>query len=120
MSKTQNNIGISTLLTPKLQERFRQVRTQNKTNPMVITRFLDPSKNQIWNAIEYDSKERLFIGSVSFFQNYSHYTEWVFFSLDALENSLGIYRDLDFSEKSISECNKEDAVYLRLMHKRDR
>ena len=95
------------LLTKKLEERFAKVgRQENVKDPLIITKYFNPTGAGTWFATEYYPKERLFFGYVSIFGDWND--EWGYFSMDELENyqgrfGLGIERDLYFKEQRASQ-----------------
>ena len=98
------------LLTEELKKRFKVVGSQKEVeDPIIITKFFNPSGHGTWYATEYNQKEKMFFGYVSLFGD--HNDEWGYFSLEELEDftstySLKIERDLYFGEKLISEVKK--------------
>jgi len=95
------------LLTKKLEKRFAQVGSQERTeDPLIIAKFFNPTGAGTWYATEYDPKSRTSFGYVSIFGDWND--EWGYFSLDELESykgrfSLGIERDLYFQEQKASQ-----------------
>lgn len=98
------------LLTPELIKRFEEVGSQeNKTDPIIIAKFFNPTGAGTWYATEYDPKSEMFFGFVSIFGDYND--ELGYFSLEELESyvgtfGLGIERDLYFTEKPLSEVRR--------------
>jgi hypothetical protein len=90
------------LLTKELLERFQQVGSQeDKSDPLVIAKFFNPTGAGTWYATEYDPKNKMFFGYVSIFNDWND--EWGYFSQTELESlkgpfGLGIERDLYFQE----------------------
>ena len=99
------------LLTKELLERFAKVGSQQESeNPLVICKFFNPTGAGNWFATEYDPVEKVFFGYVSIFGDYND--EFGSFSLAELEDfvgrfGLGIERDINFSEKPVSEVIKQ-------------
>jgi len=99
------------LLTKELEERFRQIGSQQEiADPIVVAKFFNPTGIGYWYATEYDPTEQAFFGFVSLFND--HNDEWGYFSLAELQEftgrfGLGIERDLHFTEQPISKvCPK--------------
>jgi len=93
------------LMTKELEERFRQIGSQENKDPIVIAKFFNPVGAGTWLATEYDPKDKIFFGYVSIFGDYCD--EWGYFSLEELESvkgpfRLGIERDLYFKETPAS------------------
>lgn len=94
------------LMTKTLEQRFAQVGSQeDEKDPLVITRFFNPTGAGTWYATEFDPATRIFFGYVSIFGDWND--EWGSFSLDELEDyrgqfGLGIERDLHFQEARAS------------------
>ncbi len=99
------------LLTKQLEKRFAQVGSQaDKKDPLVITKFFNPTGAGTWYASEYDPVHKIFFGYVSIFGDWND--EWGSFSLKELESykgrfGLGIERDLYFEEKPFSQVVKK-------------
>ena len=99
------------LLTAQLIKRFAQVGSQEENkDPLIITKFFNPSGAGTWYASEYDSKTRIFFGYVSIFGDWND--EWGSFSLDELEGyrgkfGLSIERDRYFTEQPSSKIIKK-------------
>ena len=95
------------LLTKELIKRFEKVgRQENEKDPLVIAKFFNPAGAGTWYATEYNPSEKMFFGYVSIFGDEND--EWGSFSLEELQSykgrfSLGIERDMYFTEKRISE-----------------
>jgi hypothetical protein len=94
------------LLTKALEKRFAEVGRQDVKDPVIITKFFNPTGRGTWYAVAYDPKEKLFFGYVSIFGDFCD--EWGYFSLAELESwkclwGLGIERDLYWTEKKASE-----------------
>jgi hypothetical protein len=95
------------LLTQELLNRFQQVGSQeDKSDPLVIAKFFNPTGAGTWYATEYDPKNKMFFGYVSIFQDYND--EWGYFSLTELESlkgpfGLGIERDIYFQKTPSSQ-----------------
>jgi len=89
------------LLTQDLLKRFEQVGSQeDKSDPLVIAKFFNPTGASNWYATEYDPKNKMFFGYVSIFNDDND--EWGYFSQTELESlkgpfGLGIERDIYFS-----------------------
>lgn len=88
-------------------------RQGGEENPIVVAKFFNPTGGQTWFATEYDSKDKIFFGYVSLFND--HNNEWGDFSLDELESwkgqfGLGIERDRFGKEKTIDEWKKEMTI----------
>ena len=89
------------LMTKFLEQRFTMVGSQEgKKDPLIITKFFNPTGAGTWYASEYNPKDRLFFGYVSIFGDWND--EWGYFSLDELQSytgrfGLGIERDFTFS-----------------------
>jgi len=104
------------LLTQELEKRFAQVGQQeDERDPIVVSKFFNPSGAGTWYATEYDPETKLFFGYVSIFGD--HCDEWGSFSLKELEEfrgrfGLSIERDLHFTEKRISEAEPK-AIQFR-------
>jgi len=98
------------LLTEKLKDRFQQVgRQENKSDPLIIAKFFNPTGAGTWYATEYNPKDKTFYGYVSIFGDWND--EWGYFSLTELESlkgpfGLGIERDLYFQETPSSQIIK--------------
>lgn len=97
------------LLTKKLEDRFKEVGSQDGKGDeaIVIAKFFNPTGAGTWLATEYEPINRIFFGYVSIFGE-SGMDEWGYFSLDELQEfrgrfGLGIERDLNCSEKPASE-----------------
>ena len=55
------------LLTKELEKRFAQVGSQeNIKDPIVIAKFFNPCGQATWLATEYNPKDKIFFGYVSF------------------------------------------------------
>ena len=97
------------LLTKELEKRFEQIGSQDGVkDPIVITKFFNPTGAGTWYATEYEPKEKIFYGYVSLFGD--HCDEWGYFSLAELESikgrfGLGVERNLHCGYKQISEFN---------------
>ena len=95
------------LLTERLLERFQQVgRQEDKSDPLIIAKFFNPTGIGTWYATEYNPSDKTFFGYVSLFGDWND--EWGYFSLTELESlkgpyGLGIERDLYFSETPSSQ-----------------
>ena len=101
------------LLTKELEQRFEKVGSQEEVkDPIIIAKFFNPTGAGTWYATEYIKEEKKFFGYVQLGMG-AGYDEWVYFSLDELQNQkvlmgLGIERDLHFGERKISTIiNKE-------------
>lgn len=97
------------LLTKELEKRFVKIGSQqNIEDPIVITKFFNPTGAGTWYATEYNPTEKLFFGYVSIFGD--HCDEWGYFSLKELQEvkclaGLGIERDLHFQEQRINQLD---------------
>ncbi len=95
------------LMTKQLEKRFARVGSQEqKKDPLIVTKFFNPTGRGTWFATEYDPEDKMFFGYVSIFGD--HNDEWGYFSLQELESyegpwGLGIERDLYWAEKPASE-----------------
>jgi hypothetical protein len=104
------------LLTQELEKRFAQVgRQEDERDPIVVSKFFNPSGAGTWYATEYDPETKLFFGYVSIFGD--HCDEWGSFSLKELEEfrgrfGLGIERDQFFTQKRISQVEPK-AIQFR-------
>ena len=72
-------------------------------NAEIIVKFFNPTSNWTWYAIEYDPKNKIFMGYVSGFEN-----EFGPFSLTELQSikgrlGLGIERDRYFENKKVKD-----------------
>ena len=98
------------LLTKELVERFNNVGSQEEVkDPLVITKFFNPTGAGTWYATEYNPETKMFFGYVSIFGDWND--EWGYFSLVELESlkgpfGLGIERDLYFDSKPFSQIGK--------------
>ena len=98
------------LLTQELLTRFEQVgRQEDKSDPLVIAKFFNPTGAGTWYATEYNSKDKTFFGYVSIFNDWND--EWGYFFLTELESlkgsfGLGIERDIYFTSKPFSQINE--------------
>ena len=98
------------LMTKELEKRFAQVGSQaQEKDPLILTKFFNPTGAGNWYASEYDPQQRIFFGYVSIFGDWND--EWGSFSLDELESfkgplGLGIEQDLYFKERRASEVIK--------------
>lgn len=107
-----NERSIMKLLTKELEERFKQVGSQEGENdPIIVAKFFNPTGAGTWYATEYFPEEQLFFGYVSLFGVGAPENEWGYFSLAELSEfqgkfGLGIERDLHFGEKKFSEIEK--------------
>ena len=95
------------LLTQELVDRFQQVgRQEDKSDPIIIAKFFNPTGAGTWYATEYNPSDKTFYGYVSIFGDWND--EWGYFSLTELESlkgpfGLGIERDLYFTETPSSK-----------------
>ncbi len=95
------------LMTKELEKRFAQVGSQeNVKDPLIISKFFNPSGAGTWYATEYNPETRTFFGYASIFGDWND--EWGYFSLGELEGyrgrlGLGIERDLYFKEQPVSQ-----------------
>lgn len=95
------------LLTQELLEKFQKVgRQEDKSDPLIIAKFFNPTGAGTWYATEYNSGDKTFFGYVSIFGDWND--EWGYFSLTELESlkgpyGLGIERDLYFTETPSSK-----------------
>jgi hypothetical protein len=98
------------LLTQALLKRFQEVgRQEGIEDPIVISKFFNPTGAGAWYATEYDPVDQVFFGYVSIFGDWND--EWGYFSLNELKNykghfGLGIERDLYFIERPSSQVIK--------------
>lgn len=99
------------LLTKELEERFKQVGSQEEVkDPIILAKFFNPTGIGNWFATEFNPDDKIFFGYVSLFGDYND--EWGDFSLEELETfkgrlGLGIERDLHFTETPSSEVIKQ-------------
>lgn len=90
------------LLTQELVDRFQQIgRQEDKSDPIIIAKFFNPTGAGTWYATEYNPSDKTFYGYVSIFGDWND--EWGYFSLTELESlkgpyGLGIERDIYFQE----------------------
>lgn len=95
------------LLTQELVDRFQQVgRQEDKSDPVIIAKFFNPTGAGTWYATEYNPSDKTFYGYVSIFGDWND--EWGYFSLTELESlkgpyGLGIERDIYFQETPSSK-----------------
>ena len=95
------------LLTKKLVDRFQQIgRQEDKSDPIIIAKFFNPTGAGTWYATEYNPSDKTFFGYVSIFGDWND--EWGYFSLTELESlkgpyGLGIERDIYFTETPSSK-----------------
>ena len=95
------------LLTQELVDRFQQIgRQEDKSDPIIIAKFFNPTGAGTWYATEYNPSDKTFYGYVSIFGDWND--EWVYFSLTELESlkgpyGLGIERDIYFQETPSSK-----------------
>ena len=95
------------LMTKELEERFRQVGSQEDVeDPIVIAKFFAPTGGWTWYATEYEPKDKIFFGLVHGFEE-----ELGYFGLKELESikfplGLGIERDLYCGEMKMSEIKR--------------
>lgn len=95
------------LLTQELVDRFQQVgRQEDKSDPLIIAKFFNPTGAGTWYATEYNPNDKTFYGYVSIFGDWND--EWGYFSLTELESlkgpyRLGIERDIYFQETPSSK-----------------
>ena len=95
------------LLTQELVDRFQQIgRQEDKSDPLIIAKFFNPTGAGTWYATEYNPSDKTFFGYVSIFGAWND--EWGYFSLTELESlkgpfGLGIERDIYFSETPSSK-----------------
>ena len=94
------------LMTKELEKRFAQVGSQeNIKDPAIVAKFFNPCGAGTWYATEYDPKDKIFFGYVSFYGDWND--EWGYFSLAEMESyvghlGLGIERDLYWREAKAS------------------
>jgi len=99
------------LITKELEQRFEELGTQeNSDDPIVVTKFFNPTGAGTWFVIDYDPKTKIAFGYVSIFGD--HNDELGDFSVEELEEykgqfGLGIERDKFWEEKPLSEAKKE-------------
>ena len=95
------------LLTQELVDRFQQIgRQEDKSDPIIIAKFFNPTGAGTWYATEYNPSDKTFFGYVSIFGDWND--EWGYFSLTELESlkgpyGLGIERDIYFTETPSSK-----------------
>ena len=95
------------LLTQELVDRFQQVgRQEDKSDPVIIAKFFNPTGAGTWYATEYNPSDKTFYGYVSIFGDWND--EWGYFSLTELESlkgpfGSGIERDIYFQETPSSK-----------------
>ncbi len=95
------------LLTQELVDRFQQIgRQEDKSDPIIIAKFFNPTGAGTWYATEYNPSDKTFFGYVSIFGDWND--EWGYFSLTELESlkgpyGLGIERDIYFQETPSSK-----------------
>lgn len=96
------------LLNEELMNEFKRIGSQEEIkDPIVVTKFFNPTGIGTWYATEYNQEEKRFFGFVSLFGD--HNDEWGYFSLDELESfedsryGLGIERDIFFTPTRASE-----------------
>lgn len=95
------------LLTQELVDRFQQIgRQEDKSDPLIIAKFFNPTGAGTWYATEYNPSDKTFYGYVSIFGDWND--EWGYFSLTELESlkgpfGLGIERDIYFQETPSSK-----------------
>lgn len=95
------------LLTQELVDRFQQIgRQEDKSDPLIIAKFFNPTGAGTWYATEYNPSDKTFFGYVSIFGDWND--EWGYFSLTELESlkgpyGLGIERDIYFQETPSSK-----------------
>ena len=98
------------LLTQELVDRFQQIgRQEDKSDPIIIAKFFNPTGAGTWYATEYNPSDKTFFGYVSIFGDWND--EWGYFSLTELESlkgpfGLGIERDIYFTETPSSQIIK--------------
>lgn len=91
----------------ELEEQFKKVGSQEDVrDPIVVCKFFNPTGIGTWFATEYNPKDKIFFGYVSFFGD--HNDEFGYFSLQELEEycgpfGLGVERDLFFQPQPISK-----------------
>lgn len=94
------------LMTKQLEKRFATIGDQSEVDdPIVITKFFNPSGSGTWYVCEYDPETYIFYGYVTGLQ----FDEWGYFSLIELKAvkcrpfGLGIERDRWFEETRFSK-----------------
>jgi hypothetical protein len=106
------NNKIMKLLTKELEQRFKEVGSQEKEkDPIIVAKFFDPTGPATWFATEYEPAEKMFFGYVTLYGLGSPEDEFGMFGLEELEKlqcrfGLGVERDLHFGEKKLSEVKK--------------
>lgn len=71
------------LITPELEERFKQVGDQSEVeNPIVVAKFFDPVGIETWYVTEYNAETKVCFGYVTGFAPY----QWSYFSIEELES----------------------------------
>lgn len=102
----QNKVS---LLTPELKARFKEIGTQETSDPLIVTKFFNPCGSETWYISEYHEERNICYGYVTGMWE----DEWGFISLDELESirtvqmKLPIERDLYFHEIKFSELMKK-------------
>ena len=97
-------------MTKELEKQFKKMGSQeNKSDPIVIAKFFNPTGAGTWYATEYDPASRDFFGYVSIFGDYND--ELGYFNLYELQSykgkfGLGIERDLYFKQQPLSKVAK--------------
>ncbi len=96
--------GVKTmrLLTEQLEKRFAEVGSQQGVeDPLIIAKFFDPVRWDIWYATEYDPTDQTFFGYVTTFGRQSD--AWEYFSMEDLTSydahyDVAVVRDPDWTE----------------------
>lgn len=94
------------LITNEIEKRFQEIGDQSKeADPIVVTKYFNPTGGGTWYATEYDAEYRIAYGYVTGLA----FDEWGTFSISELASlkcppfGMPIERDLYCGEKRISE-----------------
>jgi hypothetical protein len=107
-ARSQKGGDYMRLLDEALQKRFAEIgRQDDMSDPIVITKFFNPSGAGTWWATEFDPETGEFFGYVSIIGG--ECDEWGYFSLAELESYVGpfgqqIERDLTWRERLASRA----------------